>query len=316
MEQKELIIIGGGASGLTASIFAVRRGIDTLVISIEMGGQTAIPANIANYPGFENIQGSLLMERMRLQAKKNGVNFAFGKVSKIEKLETGFEIKLSNGSAHRAKAVILAYGKAPRTLGITGEDAYMGNGIFTSTIHDPNFYIGKTIGVIGGGNSAFGTALECVSDGAMNVYIINRTENFRGDEKTLEKIKKTPNITFLTNKIPHEFVGDGRVLKNIITKDAITGVLSKIDIDAAFVNIGLEVKNDFCSHIVKLNQFKEIEIDQNCRTGTAGLFACGDATSIPFKQTIISAGEGAKAAIEAYKFLKGDSSRTANDWTH
>lgn len=316
MEDKELVIIGAGAAGLTAAIFSARRKIPTMVVSIEIGGQTAIPISISNYPGFEAISGSALMEKIRIQAAKEGVEFAFGKVSKIEKKDAGgFSVRLSNGTVIGAKAVILAFGKAPRTLGIEGEDDYMGNGIFTSVVHDPLFYQGRTVGVIGGGNSAFGTALEC-AESARKVYIINRTEKFRGEETTLEKIKKMENIELLTNRLPHAFSGDGKWLKEITTKDAVTGEISKIPIDMAFVNIGLETKNDCCAHLVKVNEHKEIAIDGNCRTGVDGLFACGDATSIPYKQTVISAGEGAKAAIEAYKFLKGDAARTSNDWTH
>ncbi len=315
MEQKDLVIIGGGAAGLTAAIFSARRGVSTAVAAIEIGGQTAIPISIGNYPGFENIAGAELMERMRVQAEKEGVEFIYGKVSRVDKTGAGFITRLSNGTDIPSKAVILAYGKAPRTLGIPGEDKYMGKGIFTSVIHDNYFYAEKTVGVIGGGNSAFGTALECAVS-AKKVYIINRSENFRGEEKTLEKIKATPNIELLTNCIPDSFDGDGEWLKSIVTKDSVTGKISKLGLDMAFVNIGLETKNDFCAHLVKLNEFKEIAIDTNCRTGTDGLFACGDATSIPFKQTVISAGEGAKASIEAYKFIKGDKARTANDWTH
>ncbi|MFA5106353.1 MAG: NAD(P)/FAD-dependent oxidoreductase [Candidatus Micrarchaeia archaeon] len=316
MEEKELVIIGAGAAGLTAAIFTARRKIPTTVVSIEIGGQTAIPISISNYPGVGTISGSALMEKIREQAAKEGVEFVFGKVSGVGKRASGgFEVKLSNGLEIAAKAVILAFGKAPRTLGIEGEDAYMGNGIFTSVVHDPKFYEGRTVGVIGGGNSAFGTALEC-AESAEKVYIINRTEKFRGEETTLEKIRQTRNIELLTNRLPHAFSGDGKWLREITTKDAVTGEIAKIAIDMAFVNIGLETKNDFCASLVRVNEHKEIVIDANCRTGVDGLFACGDATSIPYKQTVISAGEGAKAAIEAYKFLKGDYARTSNDWTH
>ncbi|MBM3229717.1 FAD-binding protein [Candidatus Parvarchaeota archaeon] len=315
MATYDVLVIGGGVAGLTAAMFTSRRKLSTAVVSFEYGGQTAIPAVINNYPGFESIGGGELMGRMRKQALSCGVEAIDGKVSKIEKSKGGFEATLSNGGRHFAKALILAYGKSPRMLGVQGEEKYIGKGVYPNVIHNPELYKGKTVAVIGGGNSAFGTAIECAQTGKL-VYVVNRSEKFRGEETLLEKIKILPNVRLLTNKVVDDAKGDEKWLREIIIRDVASGAKETLEVDFMFENIGLEVKNDFCAHLVRLNEYKEIEVNGCCETGVPGLFAAGDATNIPFKQTVISAGEGAKAGIQAYKYVKGDKSRTSLDWTH
>jgi len=308
----DVIIIGGGSAGLTAALYTARKKLKTLVLSQVMGGQTATTSLLENYPGRAKVNGIDLMQDFQRQAEEAGAEIKFYKVSKVEKIGEGnkedskdpnFKVILSNKEEYLCKVVILSFGKTPRSIGILGEDKFMGRGVSVCVTCDAPMFQGKTVAVIGGGNSALDGAIE-LSKFCEKVYIIHRRDEYRGDEATVEKLKKTKNIEEMLSYVPKEIKGDKFVTGLTIesTKDK---KKKDLKLDGVFIQIGYIVDPSPVKDLVKLNKLNEIIIDMNNKTSQEGIFAAGDCTITPYKQTIISAGDGAKAALEAHKFLTG-----------
>ncbi|MFH1399575.1 MAG: FAD-dependent oxidoreductase [Candidatus Woesearchaeota archaeon] len=305
----DVIIVGAGAAGLTAAIYTCRKGLKTAVISIDVGGQTVLSSHIENYPAFVG-PGYELITKFKEQALSFGAKIINGKVVGIVKGEP-FKVELSDKTTYEADTLILAYGKIPKTLGIPGEDTYMGKGVHTCATCDAPLYKGKTVAVVGGGNSALDSALM-LSGIAKKVYLIHRRDSFRGDQILAEKLKQKKNMELVLNHIPVEIKGD-KFVKSLTVES--TGKQKELAVDGIFLEIGYEVRADFLNNLVKLNGKGEIITDKNCDTSCKGVFAAGDVTDIQYKQVVIAAGEGAKAALSAYAFLKGHE-YPAIDWGH
>lgn len=308
MENYDVIIIGAGAAGLTAAIYTCRKKLKTAIITLDIGGQTMLTNHIENYPGFDLIPGPELMSKFEQQASKFGAEMIMGEVELIKKKKTGFTVELKNKETYDTKTIILAFGKTARRMNIPGEDKFFGRGVSTCATCDAPFYKEKTVAVIGGGNSAL-EAAELLTQFAKKVYLIHRRNEFRADEVTIEKIKKMKKIEILLNWLPKEVKGD-KFVESFTIKNAKDEKTLKVD--GVFVEIGYELKTEWLKGLVNLTDSGEIKIDERCRTSQAGIFAAGDVTTVPFKQTVISAGEGAKAGLESYKYIKGDT--TAIDW--
>lgn len=308
MKKYDVIIIGGGAAGLTAAIYTGRKKLKTALITIDVGGQSMLTDRMENYPGFESISGPELMAKLQSQAGKFGTEFVMGEVIKINKKGDLFNVLLGNKKKYSSKAIILASGKTARMLGVPGEDKFLGKGVSTCATCDANFFHGKTVAVVGGGNSAF-DAVELLNKFAKKIYLVHRSKKFRADEVTVDKVKKMKKVQILSNSFPMEIRGD-KFVKGLVIKDK--KGKKELKVDGVFVEIGYELKTDFLKGLVKRNRVGEIIIDDRSRTSLKGFFAAGDVTSVPYKQAIISAGEGAKAGLEAYKYIKGES--TAIDW--
>ncbi|MFH1294659.1 MAG: FAD-dependent oxidoreductase [Candidatus Aenigmatarchaeota archaeon] len=314
-EEYDVIIVGGGPSGLSAALYACRRKMKTLIVSQDIGGQTNLAGMIENYPGVEPMPGMQLMQSFFKQAKGFGAVFVSGKAAKIKKVGKSFVVELSTKEFHKTKTVVLAYGKTPSKLGVPGEDKFIGRGISTCATCDATLFKSKTVAVIGGGNSALDAAL-LLSKIAKKVYLIHRRGEFRGDAVLVERAKNSKNVEFVLNSVVSEFHGDA-FLKSITVADP--KGKRKLDVDGAFLEIGYVVDSNWVKDIVKVNKFGEIEVDQNQRTSCEGIFAAGDVTSVPFKQTVIAAGDGAKAGLEAYNYVYGHKygkTPPAIDWLH
>ncbi len=310
--QYDVIIIGAGAAGMTAAIYCCRKKLKTLVVSIDIGGQTNLTRHIENYPGTGPLDGAELMSRFQNEAIGFGAEFIMGKTAKIEKLaEQHFKIELANGEVYESRALILAYGKVPRSLGIDGEEKFFGRGVSTCVTCDAPLYKNRNVAVIGGGNSAVEGALE-LAEIAKTVYLIHRRDAFRADEITVEKIKRQSNIIVELNSVGTKILGDKNVsgieIENKKTKEKKT-----VSVDGIFIEIGYIVDTSMVAHLVKLNDAKEIIKDERCQTSCQGIFAAGDVTNTPYKQTVISAGEGSVAALECYRYLTGASGKIL-DW--
>jgi thioredoxin-disulfide reductase len=309
MKQYDVLIIGGGAAGLTAAIYTCRKKLKTGLITIDLGGQALLTNHVENYPGHGLISGPELMSKFRAQVEKFGAETIMGEVNKIEKKED-FIVNLGNGETYSSKAVILASGKTARKLGITGEDKFLGRGVSTCATCDAPFFKDKNVAIVGGGNSAF-EAAELLDKFSKKIYLIHRRDEFRADEITVEKVKKMKNIEIMTNTLPIEVIGDkfvsGFTVENLKSKEK-----KELKVDGIFVEIGYELKTDWLKGLVKRNKMSEIVIDDRCRTSQAGFFAAGDVSTVPYKQIVVSAGEGAKAGLEAYKYIKGV--EVATDW--
>lgn len=298
----DVIIIGAGSAGLTSAIYAGRKQLKTLLVTgRNIGGETNSTNDIQNYPGYAG-PGPDLMVKFHEQAKKWGAEFLDASVKKVVKDEN-FILELDDGTTKEARSVILCYGRTRRKLNIPGEEEFFGRGVSTCTTCDAPFYKNKVAGVVGGGNSAVEGALELAGI-ADKVYLIHRRQGFRADEVTVQKAKDNPKIELVLDSVLTGIKGD-QFVESVVAKDVKTEQCREIKLDGIFLEIGWVTDTSMVEGLVETNQAGEIVVDKLCRTKTRGLYACGDLTDIPFKQTVISAGMGAIATLEAYKYVTG-----------
>jgi thioredoxin-disulfide reductase len=307
----DVIIVGAGPAGLTAGIYASRRGLNTLILAKNLGGEAINIARIENYPGIKEIAGVRLIQSMEEQVRSFGVEIVYEEVVKIIPKEKSFLVKTIE-KEYEAKAIILAFGKTPRSLNVPGEKELTGRGISYCATCDAPFFRGKTVAAIGGGNSALDAAL-LLSGIVKKVYIIHRRDEFRGFESFVDELKKKNNVEFVLNSIVVEFKGD-KILKSVTIEDVNTKKKKELVIDGGFIEIGSEVKTDFIKDLVKLDEYNQIVINNNSETSHPGIFAAGDVTSTPFKQIVVAAGAGAKAGLNVYNYIHGVKSSIVADW--
>lgn len=295
----DVIIIGAGMAGMTAGIYTTRRELKTLIIASELGGQMSKNLDIENWPGQDHISGAELAQNMQKQVKKFGAEFKYEFVTKVAQSDKIFEVKTSSNS-YKAKTVILAFGKTPRKLGVSGEDKFVGKGISYCVTCDGPFFKGKDIAIVGGGNSALDAALV-MSKIATKVYLIHRRDEFRAEELTVDKVKKDPNIEIITPANVVEAIGD-QTLSQIKLDNNKT-----LNVSAMFVEVGSIVDDTVVHNLVKIDDKKQIVTDINQMTSIPGIFAAGDLSDSPFKQLVVAAGEGAIAALSAYNYIEKSS---------
>lgn len=305
MAEKEIydvIIVGGGAAGLTAAIYTCRKKLKTLVISVDIGGQNLLTESEENYPGYTEMSGPKLMEIFFSQAQKFGANFVSGKANSLKKTKDIFEVGLTNGEKYYSKIVIIAAGKVARSLGISGEGKFIGRGVSTCSTCDAPFAKDKTAVVIGGGNSAL-EAAELLTKFAKKVYLVHRRDEFRADQITVDKVKASPKVEMVLNSAPVEIKGDQKV-ESLVVENVNEKKKRELETDMIFVEIGYIVDTDWLKEFVKRNEQNEIITSRKAETSHPGIFAAGDVTDSPYKQTVTSAGEGAIAALSAYNYLR------------
>ncbi len=310
----DVVIIGAASAGLTAAIYASRQGLKTLVISKDMGGQALLTNDIQNYPGFMNIGGFELMAKFEEQAKTFGAEFAYDEVIKIEPRENVcFSVK-TNNAEYETCAVILAFGKTPRDLGVPGEDKLKGKGVSYCAVCDGPLFKRKTVAVVGNSDPAMDAA-QMLSDLAAKAYFVHKWEKPLGDGELLAQLKQRPNLEFVPFSEVVEIKGEKSV-KSIVVQNTDTKQQREIMLDGVFVELGYIAKTDFVKDLVQLNGKKEIIVDKDGATSHPGIFASGDVTEVTYKQAVISAAQGAIAALSAYNHiqkLRGGSAIRA-DW--
>ncbi len=298
----ELIIIGGGPAGMTATVYAARKKINTFLISKDIGGQPLVTANIENYMGYQFIEGPELMQKFEDQIRQFPVEIKNGvEVKSLTQIKNGFAIKTAEEEEFQAKTVIVATGKRPRPLNVPGEEKLRGRGVTYCAICDGLLFAGENVAVIGGGNSALEATDDLIKI-ASHVYLISRSP-LRGDTILIERVKGASNLTILLNYQPVAVEGATRV-ENITVRNLKTGERQDLVVSGIFVEIGLIPNSDLVREIVPLNELGEIKVDCANGTGVPGLFAAGDVTNVPEKQIIVAAGEGAKAALQAHRYLQ------------
>ena len=294
----DLIVIGAGPAGITAGIYAARKKMNILVLSKDIGGQTAWSGDIENYTGYQFITGPELTKRLKdhIDAYKIKVN----EEEEILSLAKDREIILikTDKAQYEAKAVIIASGKMPKELGIKGEEEFKGKGIAYCATCDGPLFANKQVAVIGGGNSALDAAIG-LEKIASKIYIINIGEALTADAIMQEAVKKSDKITVLNKSRIVEVKGEKFVKAIEIERN---NVKEEIAVEGVFVEIGLVPNSDFVE-VVDKNSLNEIIINCACETSTPGIFAAGDVTNVPEKQIIVAAGEGAKAALSAFRYL-------------
>ena len=307
-KEWDVVIIGGAAAGLTSAIYTCRKQLKTLIITVDVGGQNLLTEQEENYPGYTGLSGPKLMQIFQEQAVKFGSEFEFGKATKLEKKGENFKVTMGNGNEHIAKAVILSFGKIHRPLGVPGEDKFLGRGVHTCATCDAPFTKGKTVAVVGGGNSAV-EAAELLTKFASKVYLVHRREEFRADPITVERVKKDGKVEFLLNYSPKEIKGDKKVTGLVIEgKDKKT---KDLKLDSVFIEIGHILDTKWVDHLVETDEGGEIKTNKKGETKTPGIFAAGDVTDGPYKQTVTAAGEGAVAGLSAYNYVRAKDGKPA-----
>ena len=298
----DVVIVGGASAGLTAALYAARQNLKTLVITKDIGGQALLTDHIENYPGFNVITGFDLMSKFEEQSKEFGVQFTYDEVTSIEERESiCFTVKTSN-DAYDTCAVILAFGKTPRDLGVPGEERFKGKGVSYCAVCDGPLFKGKTVAVAGSGDPAL-DAVALLSNIVGKAYLIHTWEKPLGDGETLANLKASSKLELVPFSRVVEVKGDKNVAA-VQIEDSRNKERREIPVDGLFVEMGYVAKTDFLKDIVELNDRKEIIIDKECATSHSGIFAAGDITDVPFKQAVISAGQGAIAALAAYNHVQ------------
>ena len=300
----ELIIVGAGPAGMTAAVYAARKRLNTLLISDDVGGQPITTVGIENYMGYQFIEGPELMQKFEEQVRQfsSDVKVQVGqKAESLSRIDGGFEVKTDKGEIHRAKAVIFATGKRPRKLNVPGEKEFLGRGVTYCAICDGPLFAGENVAVIGGGNSALEAAEDMIRI-AQHVYLISLTP-LTGDQILIDKVTGASNLTVF---VEHEILGikgKGRV-EGIRIRDLKSKQQRELDVGGVFIEIGLIPNSEAIKAITTLNRIGEVEVNCANETGEPGLFAAGDVTNVPEKQIVVAAGEGAKAALQAHRYLQ------------
>jgi NADH-dependent peroxiredoxin subunit F len=300
----DLIIIGGGPAGLTAALYAIRQKIKVLLITKEFGGQlTRKSVAIENYPGFAKISGTDLIKRFRSQIKEQQILTQQTEVTSIEKQTKLFEINTSQGKVFKSKTVIIASGADPRPLEVPGEKEFIGKGVSYCTLCDAPLFKNHDVAVIGGGDAGVEAALA-LSNWANKIYILETNDCLTATPVNQEVLGKNSKIEVITKAILKEIQGN-EVVNAIKYENSQNQEIKTLKVEGVFVQIGSQPATSFVKDLVDFNDKDEIIVDaQTSQTKTPGLFTAGDVDNIPYKQIVVAAGEGAKAAISVFCYLK------------
>lgn len=297
----DVIIIGSGPAGLSAAIYAQRAKLKTAVIEKEfMGtGQIAESSRVDNYPGLFGESGYDLGEKFRNHAESVGTEFVEAEVSEIKPENNAYRVIFSDGNALETKTVIYAAGTKRRKLDIKGEQEFSGKGISYCAVCDGAFYEGKSVAVIGGGDTALSDAVY-LSEIAEKVYIIHRRDAFRASESLQEKVKNTPNIELILNAVPNEFFGE-KLLEGI--KYIHNGEEKTLRVSGSFTAIGSIPNSDLLKVIAELDINGYIIAGEDGITSAKGIFAAGDARTKKLRQVITAASDGANCVESVRNYL-------------
>ena len=300
----DLIVVGGGPAGITAGIYAARQKLNALLITKNFGGQMARKAvAIENYPGFEKISGLELIQKFKSHLKKQKIDIEEATVSKIKKIGGIFSVSTGNKKQFKSKTVIISSGSDPRPLEVPGEKKFIGKGVSYCTACDAPFYVGKDVAVIGGGNAGFEAAIA-LSSWSKKIYILEHNSKIRADEIIQEKVKATGKIEIITDAVLKKIQGENFV-NSLIYQDNKLKKNKTLKIEGVFVEIGSQPATSFVKGLVDFNERDEIVVNPKTgETKTKGLFAAGDVSDIIYKQIVIAAGEGAKAAFSVSNYLQ------------
>lgn len=297
----DLIIVGAGPAGLTAAIYARRADKSVLVLDKgSFGGQMTFSPKIENYPGYEQISGNELAEKLVSQAIALGAEIDMCTVTGVHKEGEIFCVSCDE-CEYMSRTVVIATGSRHRLLGLDNEKKFIGDGISFCAVCDGAFYAGKTVAVIGGGNSALQEAIM-LSDGCQKVYIVQNLNVLTGEEKLAEILRKRDNVEFIFEHTVEEITG-GEEFTGIIIKSVNNGERIRLDLDGMFVAIGQVPENEPFAEVVTLSSRGYIVSDENCLTETEGLFVAGDCRTKSIRQIATACGDGAVAALAACRFL-------------
>ena len=302
-QEENLIIIGGGPGGLSASIYAARNGVAPLVLNgPEPGGQITTTSELENYPGFpEPIGGFELTQKMTEQAENFGVRFEYESADEVDFSGDKYIVK-TDMNEYIADSIIIATGAEPKTLGLDKEDSFRGRGVSYCATCDAAFFKNKEVAIVGGGDTALWES-TFLSKFASTVYILHRRDKFRGAKILADRVKAKDNIEILWDTEVKSIKGEEK-LQGLRVFNNKTDEERDLDVDGLFVAIGHKPRTECLKGQIELNDYGYIVTDKKQHTNIPGVFACGDVQDPDYRQVVIAAGSGAKAAIEASEYIE------------
>ena len=302
----DVLVVGGGPAGAAAAIYAARKGVRTGVLTERLGGQTNDTLGIENYISVLETQGPKFAADLESHIRQYGVEVITrqraGRLVPATEAGGYVEIHTEDGGVLKARSVILSTGARWRNVNVPGEQEYRNRGVAYCPHCDGPLFKGKRVAVIGGGNSGVEAAIDLAGIVA-HVTLIEFGTELRADAVLVQKLKSLPNVTVKTEAQTTEITGDGMRVNGLTYTDRASGETQHVELEGVFVQIGLVPNTEFLKGAVELSRSGEIIIDAKCQTSVEGVFAAGDATTVPYKQIIISAGEGAKASLSAFDHL-------------
>lgn len=297
----DVLIAGAGTAGMTAGIYVQRAGKKALVLDEKgYGGQIVNTATVENYPGFVNISGTEFTERIHEQAVELGVDFKVEKVKNAKKKGEVFVVSTGD-SQYEVKSVIIATGVKNRELGIPGEEKFKGSGVSFCATCDGNFFKGRDIAIIGGGNTALEDA-EVMSGIANKVYLVHRRDEFRGDKLTVKRLSVKDNVEFVLNSKPVEITG-GFAVDGLKVENTEDGSQKTLKVDGIFVAVGQNPDNKAFEGLVKLDSAGYVDAGEDCVTSAEGIFVAGDCRTKKVRQLTTAASDGSVAAAGAVEYI-------------
>ena len=301
----DLVIIGNGPAGLSAGIYAVRYGLDTLILEKDViSGQIALTDIVENYPGFSSIAGMELMDKFKEHAQEAGVTTEDGEVLNI-KSDGDKKIISTDEGEIEAKAVIIATGANPQHLGVPGEEEFAGRGVSYCATCDGPFFRGKNVAVIGGGDSAITDAL-ILSGIASKVYVVHRRDELRATKVLQDRAFSRNNIEFICDTVLKEIVGSDDVngsVEKVILKNVNYGAIKEMAMDGVFIYVGIVPNTGFVDVDKTSDGF--IVTNDKMETSVEGIYAAGDCRVTPLRQVVTAVSDGAIAAASAHEFVSG-----------
>ena len=306
VEPYDVLIVGGGPAGAAAAVYAARKGIRTGIVAERFGGQTLDTLGIENYPSVLATDGPKFAAALEAHVRAYDVDLINNQ--RVQALQPAASaggmagVKLANGAELKARTVVLAPGAQWRNIGVPGEAEYRTKGVAYCPHCDGPLFKGKAVGVVGGGNSGVEAAIDLAGIVA-HVTVIEFLDQLKADAVLVKKLLSLPNVTVHLNAQTLEISGDGSRMNALRFKDRSSGAETTLELAGVFVQIGLVPSTEFLKGTVELSRFGEIVVDARGATSVPGVFAAGDATTVPFKQIVIAAGDGAKAALSAFDHL-------------
>jgi alkyl hydroperoxide reductase subunit F len=302
----DVLIVGGGPAGAAAAVYAARKGIRVGVAAERFGGQVNDTMGIENYISVLETDGPKFAAALEAQVRHYEVDIM--NLQRAEKIvpaaEVGgwVQVHLANGGVLQARSVIVSTGARWRNVNVPGEQAYKNKGVAYCPHCDGPLFKGKRVAVIGGGNSGVEAAID-LAGVVDHVTLVEFADALKADAVLVSKLKSLPNVTIHVNAQTTEITGDGQKVNGLRYKDRTTGQDTFVALEGVFVQIGLVPNTEFLKGTLELSKFGEIVIDDKCHTNLPGVFAAGDVTTVPYKQIVIAAGEGSKAALSAFDYL-------------